>query len=184
MKRVFGLVRLIEETFPALLIGTLTLIVAVDVLGRYLLNHPVKGFGELATLMFVWQVFVGASAALRRGLHVNVDLFVVRLPSRIRAAIGAIVNMGLVIMTAAVMSMGWEYAFQAKTQRIQTLDLPYTVALLAVPVSGFLMCFHLLRNTVHAVRGLFANRYEPVQEGFEGTGALVAESGRREEKST
>jgi len=29
--------------------------------------------GELATLLFVWLVFLAAPAALNRGLHVNVD---------------------------------------------------------------------------------------------------------------
>jgi TRAP-type C4-dicarboxylate transport system permease small subunit len=177
MKRVLGVAKHIEETFPGLLIGILTLVVAIDVLGRYFFNHPVKGFGELATLMFIWQVFIGSSGALRRGLHVNVDLFVIRLPPRGRALMAMIVHLAILVMTVAVILMGWNYAFQAQTQRIQTLDLPYTVALLAVPVSGLLMCVHLIRNFIEAACGFLSNRYRPVQEGFEGTGALLTEDG-------
>ncbi|MEM4721458.1 MAG: TRAP transporter small permease [Candidatus Methanomethylicaceae archaeon] len=166
MKRVFWLVRQIEEIFPALLIGTLTLMVAIDVLGRYFFNHPIKWFGELATVMFIWQVFIGSSAALRRRLHVSVDIFVIKLPNRAQALISMVVHLAILVMSVAVIIMGWNYAFQAKTQRIQTLDLPYTVALLAVPMSGFFMCFHLIHNFTKAVRGFLSDKYESIHGNF------------------
>jgi TRAP-type C4-dicarboxylate transport system permease small subunit len=180
MKWITRITRHVEETFPALLIGILTLVVSIDVFSRYLWNRPIKGAGELAMLMFTWQVFVGAAAALRRGLHVNVDIVILRLPARGRAALSLVVNLCILAMTIIVGVMGWNYAFTAKNQWIQTLNLPFTWAILAVPLSCLLMSVHLIRNIYEAFRGVLTSVYRPVQQGFEGTGAILGEDQEKE----
>jgi TRAP-type C4-dicarboxylate transport system permease small subunit len=165
----------IEETLAAILMGLMTLIVTVDVFGRYFFDHPMKGFGELAILLFVWQVFLAGAAALRRGLHVSVDFLVVRLPARGQATVALIVNGCLLIMVVIAGMMGWRYAYEAQTMRIQTLHLPYTYAIMAVPLGCLLMSFHLIKHIYQAIRGVITRVYEPTRQGFAGTGCIMPE---------
>lgn len=68
------------------LIGAIlvALIVAVssNVVGRALFNHSLPWADELARMLFIWLVFIGAAAAFARYEHIAVDALVRRLPLR------------------------------------------------------------------------------------------------------
>ncbi|WP_404345087.1 TRAP transporter small permease [Vreelandella aquamarina] len=68
------------------LIGAIlvALIVAVssNVVGRSLFNHSLPWVDELARMLFIWLVFIGAAAAFARYEHIAVDALVRRLPLR------------------------------------------------------------------------------------------------------
>lgn len=68
------------------LIGAIlvALIVAVssNVVGRSVFNHSLPWVDELARMLFIWLVFIGAAAAFSRYEHIAVDALVRRLPLR------------------------------------------------------------------------------------------------------
>lgn len=68
------------------LIGAIlvALIVAVssNVVGRSVFNHSLPWVDELARMLFIWLVFIGAAAAFARYEHIAVDALVRRLPLR------------------------------------------------------------------------------------------------------
>nr|WP_272213513.1 TRAP transporter small permease [Marinicella sp. W31]MDC2879472.1 TRAP transporter small permease [Marinicella sp. W31] len=66
-------------TAGALLMALMCLTV-VDVIGRYLLNAPVKGASELSELLLVCVVYLGLPAVCLDGGHVTVDLVTKSLP--------------------------------------------------------------------------------------------------------
>jgi TRAP-type C4-dicarboxylate transport system permease small subunit len=139
------------------------------------LNHPLQGAGEIARLLFVWQVFLASAGALDRGLHVGIEFIVDRFSLRIRAVIDLFVNMVVLIMIVIVGYMGWELAFASVTKRFQMLDMPYTYALLGIPVGCFLMGIHLFANIVRAAKGAKHNTYRIERKGFAGTGCVMPE---------
>lgn len=69
------------------LIGAIlvALIVAVssNVVGRSVFNHSLPWVDELARMLFIWLVFIGAAAAFARYEHIAVDALVRRLPLRV-----------------------------------------------------------------------------------------------------
>jgi TRAP-type C4-dicarboxylate transport system permease small subunit len=170
-----SIIQHLEETVAAVLLGVMVIIVAIDVFGRYVLNHPLQGAGEIARLLFVWQVFLASAGALDRGLHVGIEFIVDRFSLRIRAVIDLFVNMVVLIMIVIVGYMGWELAFASVTKRFQMLDMPYTYALLGIPVGCFLMGIHLFANIVRAAKGAKHNTYRIERKGFAGTGCVMPE---------
>ncbi|WP_198403496.1 TRAP transporter small permease [Celeribacter ethanolicus] len=75
----------------------------VDVLGRYLLNSPVKGATELTELMLAALIFLGLPAATLDREHVTVDLITDRLPlaiDKIRRPIVLLLSVGVQVMIA------------------------------------------------------------------------------------
>lgn len=65
----------------------LVLLVAGNVVARYVFNVGVPWVDELVRLLFVWVAFGGAWAALHRGRHLAVVGLVDRLKPRLRGAI-------------------------------------------------------------------------------------------------
>lgn len=66
----------IVEPVAAFLITLEVLILFAGVFCRYVLNRPLTWSDELATVLFLWIAMLGAVAAMRRGTHLRLSLFV------------------------------------------------------------------------------------------------------------
>lgn len=53
---------------------------------RYIFSQPATWTTELSSIAFAWVVFFGASAAMRRGLHIGIPILVDTLPAPVRKA--------------------------------------------------------------------------------------------------
>ena len=166
-------VRHLEETVPAISMIVMVMVVVVDVTGRYIFNHPLLWSGELVTMLFIWQTFLAAAGGLRRGLHVGVDFIVNTFPVRLQALTNIVIYMMMLVMLVIVGYMGWGYAQQAHFKMLQILGISYTWVNLAAPVGCLLMALHLVKDIVHAFKGITTGIYDSAKIGFEGTGAIM-----------
>lgn len=73
-----GMEYLIGAILVALIVS-----VSCNVVGRSLFNHSLPWADELARMLFIWLVFIGAAAAFSRYEHIAVDALVRRLPLRL-----------------------------------------------------------------------------------------------------
>lgn len=80
------------EYLLALDLALMVLLVFSNVVGRYGFGSGFAGAEEVARLLFVWLVFLGAILALRRRAHLGVELVVQRLPDGLRRACAVIVH--------------------------------------------------------------------------------------------
>jgi TRAP-type C4-dicarboxylate transport system permease small subunit len=117
----------IAAASSVLLILMMGLTVA-DVLGRYLLNSPVKGSTELTELMLAALIFLGLPAATLDREHVTVDLITDRLP----LAVDKIRRPIVIVLSAAIQVMiAWRLWVTAK----QVAGYGGTTATLELPVA-------------------------------------------------
>ena len=58
-------------------------IMAAQVVARYVFNNPFVWAEEISTYLFIWIVFLGSGLAFQRRTHIALDYFVRRLPRRI-----------------------------------------------------------------------------------------------------
>lgn len=83
----------IVEGLMALDLALIVVIVFSNVVGRYGFGSGFAGGEEVARLLFVWLVFLGAVLALRRGSHLGVELVQARLPRRLRLACAVVTHL-------------------------------------------------------------------------------------------
>lgn len=74
------------EYLMALALAVMVVLVFGNVLMRYLFNSGFAAAEELARLMFVWLIFLGAILALRHHGHLGVEMLQARLPRPLRRA--------------------------------------------------------------------------------------------------
>lgn len=79
-----------EEWVLSALLGTMTLIVVVNVLSRYVLHQSLAFTEDLAVDLFVWVVFLAAGLSVVRDVHVGFSVFVDLLPVRWRAVLAGV----------------------------------------------------------------------------------------------
>ncbi len=92
-----------EEIFASLFIIATTVIVLVNVFLRYFVKTGLFWSEEVATICFVWSVFLGSAAAYRRGAHIGVDILVNKFPKPIRNTIKLLVNLILIVVNAYIL---------------------------------------------------------------------------------
>ena len=90
------------EAATVVVLAVEVVIVAAGVFCRYVLNRPIAGADEIATLVLVWLTFLGGAVAQRRRAYPNVSLFVQRLSPSSRAHIEATTGLVEVIFFACV----------------------------------------------------------------------------------
>lgn len=94
-----GMEYLIGAILVALIVS-----VSCNVVGRALFNHSLPWADELARMLFIWLVFIGAAAAFSRYEHIAVDALVRRLPLRLAHMLYLLQH---VIITGLMVVMIW-----------------------------------------------------------------------------
>ncbi len=165
----------IEETVPAILLAVLVGSIAYGVGARYVFNAPIQWAYELATALFVWQLFLAAAGAARHHMHLGVDALVTRLPGRWRAAQEVLINVAILAMLGSFIYLAWTFSLNT-TKELQSINLSYRWIYAAVPVGFGLVAVHVAADIVHAVRGLISGQYAPPPSSIEAYTEVQTES--------
>lgn len=80
---LFRWLTLVMEYLIGAILMALIVAVSSNVIGRAVFNHSLPWVDELARMLFIWLVFMGAAAAFARYEHIAVDALVRRLPFRV-----------------------------------------------------------------------------------------------------
>lgn len=124
--RVFRWLTLAMEHMIAALLVALIVSVSANVIGRAVFNNSVPWADELARMLFIWLVFIGAAAAFARYEHIAVDILVRRLKPRpahmlylfqhvlITVLMGIIIWGGFVVISrssgqTAILNVPWNF---------------------------------------------------------------------------
>lgn len=117
----------LERTVEYLLALDLALMVVLvfsNVVGRYGFGSGFAGAEEVARLLFVWLVFLGAILGLRRRAHLGVELVVQRLPAGWRRACAVLVH-GLMLFALVLFLWGsWQQTLIGLTTFSTVLHYP------------------------------------------------------------
>ena len=128
-----SLFRRLASTLMAVCLGVMALSVFINVVLRYGFGSGVAASEELSRLLFVWMVFIGATAAYPAGEHMTFTSLVGLLRHKPRALMAATVLIRLLVALSSGL-----IAWGAWLQVIVGLDsysvvLRYPTALLPLP---------------------------------------------------
>ena len=140
----------IETVLVVILFPTLVTVTFLQVVFRYVFNHPLPWTEEIAINLFVWVAFIGASIALAKKGHYGLDLLKEKLPPVPRRLaevaiwcvsvafllIVAVYGVGVVLVTSHTMT---------------TLPVSMQWFFTAVPAGAILMLAHLVIHAGQAV---------------------------------
>jgi len=106
------------------LVAVEVVLLFAGVVGRYAFNHPLVWTDEVAGMLFLWLVSLGAVIALRRTEHMRMTVVVSRLGPRARRLADCL-GAALVVLVALVLIVpGLGYARQQAAVLTPALQLP------------------------------------------------------------
>ena len=136
------------------LVAAITVIVALGVFFRFVLNNSLPWTEEVAKFVMVWLAFIGAPVVLREGGHIAIDVLPTRLPSPLGPIVMMLIQVVVMVVLGVLVFQGWALAWNALPQVATTVDISLFYIFLAVPIGSALMLsvsFELLLRQVAAM---------------------------------
>ncbi len=128
------------------LLGIVSLLGMIQVLSRFVLNHPLSWSEVLIRLLIIWMVMFGVVIAFREGAQVSVDLMF-RLSGRFQRALHFMITAVAVLFLAVVVWYGVDIAWRTRFQEIGGMEfLPMSVGYAALPVGAFFAIIAAIAN--------------------------------------
>lgn len=136
------------------LLGVLTIVVAYQVIGRYVPFVPrALWTEEISRLCLEWMVFLGAALAVRRGEHFVIDVIPQKVEQRIRKPLQLLVLVLVGVASAAILYGGIGLA-QTGVDRVSTTSgIRLVWAFASLPVAGACMLFFVAELVPRVLRG-------------------------------
>ena len=113
----------------------------VNVVGRYLFGQTFISADEVQIYIMVYIAFLGAAVATWRRMHLRMDVLVQKLPRLVRATLGALETLLVVVLAGFVIyvSSGYVRQMAGLDARSQNAGIP-----MWIPHSAILIGFGLI----------------------------------------
>ena len=134
-------------------------LVSADVFKRYVLNEPIPGGVEITQLIMPWAIFFGFTYALLMGTHVQMSLLIERSPRRVSLGLQGFGHLVGLFLAGALAVGGWLFfwdSFMIKEIMFSTIDLPWYIGKLAMPIGMFFFTLQYLVLLVMYLTRLFS----------------------------
>ena len=122
----------IEETFIAVCLGAMTLITFANVIARYIFNSNILWALELTVFLFAWLVLMGASYAVKKHIHIGVDVVINMVSPGTRKIMALLAIASCLAFSILLLIGSWNYWYPFVTERawLETEDIPMPEALM------------------------------------------------------
>ncbi len=114
----------LEETVISTLLASMTLLVFIEVVMRYVFNIGLMWAEELTLYLSAWMVLFGVSYGIKVGSHIGVDAAIKLLPSFWQRAISGVAVMACLVYCALFINGSWTYLRKLYRIGIELNDLP------------------------------------------------------------
>ncbi|MCG7334900.1 TRAP transporter small permease [Sporosarcina sp. ACRSM] len=142
----------------SILVATLVIMVILifgQVVGRYILGSTPSWTEELARYIHIFQVWIGASYAVKFRQHIRIEAFIELfkgVPRKILETVGIIIWF-VIALFLAVFGTQLVLASLQNGQVSPALQIPMWIPFIALPLGGAGMAFRLIQQIVAVWRG-------------------------------
>ncbi|TWT27245.1 TRAP transporter small permease [Planomicrobium sp. CPCC 101110] len=144
-----------EEVFLVLTLIAMVALIFGQVVGRYVFSNAPSWTEELARYIHIFQVWIGASYAVKLREHIRVEAFIglfKGVPRKILETLSALIWFALALFLAY---FGTQLVLSSldNGQVTPAMQLPMWIPFLAIPLGGIGMAIRLVQQIVQIWRG-------------------------------
>jgi C4-dicarboxylate transporter DctQ subunit len=116
----------IEETSIAICLGLMTMLTFANVIARYIFNDNILWALEVTVFLFAWLVLMGASYAVKKHIHIGVDVVINMLGPGKRKLLAVLAVTSCLVYSFMLLYGAWNYWYPFVTERawLETEDIP------------------------------------------------------------
>lgn len=149
----------IEEALIYFFSLIMVIVIAVQVFARYIMNDSLSWSEELARYCFIWLVYLGVSIAVRKELHMRIEVAFLIVKGKGKIILSMIGNFLFLVFAVIGMMYGYEIAVRILNwgETSPALHLPIGLVYLAGPVGLGLTAIRLIQVLIKEFKGLRSN---------------------------
>ena len=136
----------VDAALRLVLIGTMFLmavIVIVQVIARYFFSYSFDAADELSKLFFIWSIFLAIPFGVKYGLHVGIDLIVIKLPPSMREILFRTLCVFSLILCVIVAYVTMVVILDKWGEMMPTVNFTSSILYIPVFISMAQSAFHL-----------------------------------------
>ena len=127
------------------------ILICIDVALRYVVNRPIPGGNEIIEYALVYITFLGASWAVPRGAHIDIDVCVQAMPKfwqRVCAFLSNLIALGVaLVLTVFGAEVTW-VSFIRGALKPTMLQVPTWIVLVIIPIGSAVLAVRFLREVI------------------------------------
>lgn len=166
MKGIFD--KKIEESFLVLSLLIMVLLMFSQSVSRYVFGTSFVWGSELSQYLHVWQIWIGASLAIRMQSHIRVDVFLNLFPKNIKKYINLLGTIAWFVFAVFISYEGTKYVvdMQINGQTSPSLKIGMWLPYLAIPIGGALMSIRLIQQMYLILTNKLVEKNDVVEENL------------------
>lgn len=130
----------------------LTVMLMLQVVSRYVLKHSFTWMEEFATIMFVWMIYLGISAAVTHRKHLRIDFVLNLVPFKAKRAMLIFSNVVFAVFNVYVTYVMTDVIRLLGASKTTMLQLPQSLVYSVIPLSLILSCIRLVQDTARMMK--------------------------------
>lgn len=131
------------------------MLIVAEIAGRNVFGVSMVGADEIASFAVIWSVFFTASIAVKRNLHIRIDIIFTVVPASVALWLDAFGTTLSFLFAAYLTYSGAFLAYESwffGEMTMTMLRLPLWIPQLILPIGGFLLAVRLLQRLVYVLR--------------------------------
>jgi TRAP-type C4-dicarboxylate transport system permease small subunit len=141
-----------EEGLAMVFFALTALLVFVGALTRTA-GFPLIWAVDIAQACFIWACVLGADIALKRNVHIEIDILVRLFPRSARRILAIVFLVMIAVFLATLVYLGINLTMLNLERPLGDVGISYGVVTSAIPVGAFLMLTTALRRLWRGLRG-------------------------------
>jgi TRAP-type C4-dicarboxylate transport system permease small subunit len=142
----------IEEQLAMVFLAITTVLVFVGAMARTI-GHPLIWAIDIAQLSFVWACVLGADIALKRNVHIEIDILVRTFSRAVRRILAIVFLIMISAFLATLVYLGVQLTLLNLERPLGDVGISYGFVTSAIPVGAFLMLMTALRRLYRGLTG-------------------------------
>lgn len=146
------------DSLAAVLLVVMSLVLATEVICRYIFNRPLTWSVEVSLFCFVWLVWLGAIGCMREEKQIRIDFAEKHAPIALQRILVPTTTILSMVFLVVVVYFGVQVADSQRSAVYDILPFSRGVLYAAAPIGGTLMFLSLARVLARQVRRYYGAR--------------------------
>ena len=122
----------------------MVLAVFYQVLGRYIFNYKLGAAAETATFAQIWMILLASGIAMRKNMHVGVDILLRKLNTKTQKIIITASTIIIMIFLIMVLKGSVQLIMVGTQSTSPAISVPMWIPYLSVPIGVFYIMLELM----------------------------------------
>jgi len=153
IEKIDNIIQKFEGRCLVFLISCMLVLGLMQVISRFVIQQPIGWSEPMLTYMFVWSCFLGASLAVAKRAHFEVELFVDHLTPAMQKYIALFVHVLITLFSVVMVWKGLILVEANQTQEMAAMPFSMVWPYLVMPVSGLFVIIHSLTQVAKSLCG-------------------------------